>query len=117
LPLLILKDLWYFWIQIVQMKAIDRELILQRLKAIKPRLQQEYQLTELALFGSYARKEQRPGSDIDVMVKFSTPSYRNLCSTAYALEDIFPGIKIQVVSKGGIRPQYFERIKDDLIYA
>jgi uncharacterized protein len=99
------------------MQVINREIILQRLKEIKPRLQEKYQLTELALFGSYAREEQGPGSDIDVMVKLSTPNYRNLCSTAYALEDIFPGIRIQVVSKGGIRPQYFERIKDDLIYA
>jgi len=83
------------------MKHLNREIILQRLKEIKPLLQEKYQLTELALFGSYAREEQVPDSDIDVMVKFSAPNYRNLCNTAYTLEDIFPGIKIQVVSRGG----------------
>jgi len=91
--------------------------ILQKLKAIKPLLQEKYYLTELALFGSYARDEQHMESDIDIMVKLSTPSFRNFCDTAYTLEDLFPGIKVQIVSRGGIRPQYFERLKEDLIYA
>lgn len=95
----------------------DKEMVLKKLKEMKPGLQEKYLLTELALFGSYARGEQNSGSDIDIMVGLSVPSYRNLCNTAYALEDAFSGIKVQVVSKGGIRPQYFERIKDDLIYA
>ncbi len=99
------------------MQNLDKDKVLQRLREIKPRLEQNYHIAELALFGSYAREEQKPGSDIDIMVKLSKPSYRNLCYAAYALEDVFPGIKIQVVSKGGIRPQYFERIKADLIYA
>ena len=99
------------------MLLLDREMILQKLREIKPGLQEKYQLADLALFGSYARGEQKSGSDIDIMVRLSVPSYRNLCNTAYALEDAFPGIKVQVVSKGGIRPQYFERIKDDLLYA
>ena len=83
------------------MLFVDREIVLKRLKEIKPQLQEKYQLTELALFGSYAREEQGPDSDIDVLVKFLAPSYRNLCNTAYALGDIFPGIKVQVVSRGG----------------
>jgi hypothetical protein len=33
------------------------------------------------------------------------------------LEDIFKEKKVQVVSKAGIKPKYFERIKYDLIYA
>jgi predicted nucleotidyltransferase len=91
--------------------------ILQKLKAIKPLLQEKYNLTELALFGSYARDEQHMESDIDIMVKLSTHSFRSFCDTAYTLEDLFPGIKVQIVSRGGIRPQYFERLKEDLIYA
>lgn len=91
--------------------------ILLKLRSIKPLLQEKYNLTELALFGSYARDEQQPESDIDIMVKLSTQSFRNFCDTAYTLEDLFPGIKVQIVSRGGIRPQYFERLKNDLIYA
>lgn len=83
---------------------------------MKPGLQEKYLLSDLALFGSYSRGEQNRKSDIDIMVGLSVPSYRNLCKAAYAIEEAFPGIKVQVVSKGGIRPQYFERIKADLVY-
>ena len=96
---------------------INKEIILQKLKEVKPLLAEKYNLTELALFGSYSRNEQTEESDIDIMVVLQNLSYRNLCYTAYALEDVFPGKKIQVVSKGGIKPQYFERLKKDLLYA
>lgn len=97
--------------------AINKDIIVQRLRSIKPSLHEKYDLREMALFGSYARDEQTPESDIDIMVSLENISYRKLCYTAYALEALFPGIKIQVVSKGGIRPQYFDRLKKDLIYA
>lgn len=97
--------------------GLNKDIIVQRLRSIKPSLNEKYDLAEMALFGSYARDEQTPGSDIDIMVDLKDISYRKLCYTAYALEGLFPGIKVQVVSKGGIRPQYFERLKKDLIYA
>ena len=96
---------------------INKEIILQKLKEIKPLLAEKYNLTELALFGSYSRNEQTEESDIDIMVVLQNLSYRNLCYTAYTLEEIFPGKKIQVVSRDGIKPQYFERLKKDLLYA
>ena len=99
------------------MPVMNREIVMQRLKQVKPELEKKYLLTELALFGSYARHEQQIDSDIDVMVRFAKPSYRSLWNTTYILKDLFPGTRIQVVSKGGIKPKYFERIKDDLIYA
>ena len=95
---------------------INKEIILQKLKDVKLLLAEKYNLTEMALFGSYSRNEQTEDSDIDIIVVLQNLSYRNLCYTAYALEDIFPGKKIQVVSKGGIKPQYFERLKKDLLY-
>ena len=95
----------------------DKETILQRLKEVKPLLQEKYHLTELAIFGSYARDEQTAKSDLDIMVKFEYPDYRNLCNTAYTLYDLFPGLEVQIVSKGAIKPKYFEYVKPDLIYA
>ncbi len=96
---------------------ITKEDILKKLTAVKPLLREKYMLEEIALFGSYARDEQNEKSDIDIMVKLNNISYRNLCNTAYSLYDLFPNIKVQVVSKGGIKPQYFERLKNDLLYA
>ena len=38
-----------------------------------PELRQHYPVAVLGVFGSYARSEQRPGSDLDLLVDFDGP--------------------------------------------
>lgn len=90
--------------------------ILNTLKNIKPVLQENYYLTELALFGSYARDEQNENSDIDIMVLTNGGTFRDYCNLYYKLNESFPKQKVQMVSKKAIKPQYFERLKNDLLY-
>jgi len=90
--------------------------ILNTLRDIKPMLQENYFLTELALFGSYARDEQTDKSDIDIMVLTNGGSFRDYRNLYYKLEEFFPKHTIQMVSKKAIKPQYFERLKNDLLY-
>jgi predicted nucleotidyltransferase len=96
---------------------MDKATILSTLRQVKPELQQRYGLTEIALFGSYSRDEQTPESDIDLMLYFERLNADNFFECAYTLENLFRGKKVQVVSKGGIKPRYFEAIKPDLLYA
>lgn len=96
---------------------LNKEIILEKLRAVKPGLQANYNLTELALFGSYARDEQTAQSDIDIMVKMSTPDFRNYSQIYHLLNEVFPGTEVQVVSRGAIRPQYFKYVEPDLLYA
>ena len=46
----------------------SRENILERLRTIKPILQQEFPRHRMALFGSWARDEQTETSDVDILV-------------------------------------------------
>ena len=56
---------------------INKTEILNKLRAVKPSLQEKYYLTELALFGSYARNEQTDQSDIDIMVLTDGGTFRD----------------------------------------
>jgi len=71
----------------------------------------------LALFGSYSRNEQTPESDIDIMVDFNKAVGIDFLDVVYLLEDAFEKTGVQVVSKKGIKTQYYNRLKHDLIYA
>ena len=97
--------------------AIGKDEIMQKLKEIKPLLLENHKVTELALFGSYARNEQTEKSDIDIMVDVSDKSFRNYLKIIDLLELQFPDVQVQVVSKGAIKPDYFEYVKPDLLYA
>ena len=96
---------------------MNKQTILQKLQSLKPGLQQQYGLSELALFGSYSRDEQTTESDIDVMVDFNKPIGIEYLDVVYLLQDAFKEAVVQVVSKGAIKPKYYNRLKEDLLYA
>jgi predicted nucleotidyltransferase len=47
-----------------------RARIVAKTRALKPQLESRYNIQSLALFGSYARRKQTPGSDLDLLVSF-----------------------------------------------
>jgi uncharacterized protein len=96
---------------------VNREQIIRQLKAHKPDLQKKYPLANIGLFGSFARNEQTPASDLDIMVEFNGPIGWEIVDLLEELEQIFAGQKIDLVSKGGIRPMLWSYIEKDIIYA
>jgi hypothetical protein len=73
-------------------------------------------VTSLALFGSVARDEAGPDSDVDVIIDVRRPfSLFDLAGVHLRLEEIF-GCKVDVATEGGMKPRYRERIEQDLIY-
>ena len=93
-----------------QVKAIKN-----RLLDHKKSLFQKYPIKELAIFGSYARNEQSPTSDLDLLVEFHSRVGSEFIELGDELEDLL-GIKVDLVSKKGIKPRYLERIEEDLVY-
>jgi predicted nucleotidyltransferase len=81
----------------------------------KSRLSDEFGLTELAVFGSYSRNDQKEESDIDILVDFAKPVGLEFIELAIELEKLL-GIKVDLVSKNGIKPRYFESVKEELVY-
>ena len=96
---------------------MDKQSILQRLRMLKPVLQEKYGVSELALFGSYSRDEQTGKSDIDIMVDFSKPIGIEYLDVVYLLQEAFEDVPVQVVSKNSIKKKYYDRLKNDLLYA
>lgn len=81
----------------------------------KQKLFKEYPIKSIAIFGSYARKEQNKASDLDLIVEFKDSIGIRFIDLADDLENLI-GIKVDLVSKNGIKNKYFEAIKSDLIY-
>lgn len=94
----------------------DRQIILATLKQAKPLLEKKYGIKDLALFGSYSRNEAVAGkSDVDVMVDFTQPIGLAFVDLAEELEQLLQ-MKVDLVSRGGIKSKYFSVIEPDLIY-
>lgn len=66
----------------------------------------------LALFGSAARNEAKPESDLDFLVDFDQKTFRNYMGLIDFLETLF-GRKVDVVIRGSIKPLLRETILRD----
>ena len=85
------------------------------LKSNKQRLTDKYGLSFMAIFGSYGRGQQTESSDIDILVDFQKPVGIEFIDLANELEKLLK-IKVDLVSKNGVRPQYLKQIEQDLNY-
>ncbi|MGE5107835.1 MAG: nucleotidyltransferase family protein [Sphingobacteriales bacterium] len=91
------------------------EQILTILKEKKPDLQKRYPISELGVFGSYARGDANEKSDIDILVDFNDRVCIEFIRLAHELEDTF-NQKIDLVSRGGIKPKYLPYVEKNLIH-
>lgn len=91
---------------------MNRAKALQILADAKPELAQRYGVVRLALFGSTARDEARPDSDVDVVVSFDGPATsKKYFGVQFFLEDAL-GCPVDLVTEKAMRPElrpYIER--------
>lgn len=83
----------------------------------KPHLAQEYGVSGLGVFGSYVRGEQRPDSDLDVLIDLDRPSRITLIGLVQ-LEDYLTsllGIKVDIAVKSNLRKRIGRRILDEAV--
>jgi predicted nucleotidyltransferase len=77
------------------------------LQAQKPYLAERYGVTEIGVFGSYVRGEQRPDSDLDILIELEDPpriSLLGLVNLENYLSDLL-GVKVQVAIKEDLKPR------------
>jgi uncharacterized protein len=70
----------------------------------------------LGIFGSYARGEQSEASDIDFLVEFERPTFKNYFGLKFFLEKLF-GCKVDLVFKDTIKPRIRNTILEETVYA
>ena len=92
-----------------------RENILAALRDLKPAIAGRYKLRSMALFGSYARGDQTPESDVDVLVDVDPAIGLDFIDLAETIERRL-GVKTDVVPADGVKPRYRAVIQKDLVY-
>ena len=95
---------------------ITLEEIVANLREIAPAIRAEG-VTKLAIFGSRARGDARPDSDLDVLVdttaRGASPPF-DLFNVLHLIEDA-TGLPVQISMRALLKPRVAERIADDLI--
>jgi hypothetical protein len=88
------------------------------LRQHEPVIKKRFGVAKIGIFGSYARGEERPESDVDVLVTFKKgqKTFDHYMDCKFYLEDLF-GRKVDLVMKGAIKKRLKEYILRDVVYA
>lgn len=89
--------------------------IQNKLRQIKPKLSEKYHVSSIGLFGSIVGADFRLDSDIDIVVDFDKPIGIEFFDLADELEELLQR-KVDLVSRSGIKPQYYKAIEQEILY-
>ena len=95
---------------------LDRSTVLDLLKVYYIYNKKNFGIERIGLFGSFARDEAGPDSDIDILISLEAPSLFRYYTLSKQLETVF-GRKIDLISaKFQFQEGFLENIKKDIIY-
>ena len=94
---------------------LTKEEILKTLAKDKPQLRKQFKVRKLALFGSYARGDQRQDSDVDILVDVDPSIGLEFVNLAERLEELLKA-SVDLVSSSAVTPKAFKFIEPELIY-
>jgi predicted nucleotidyltransferase len=94
---------------------MKRDHVVATLRSHEEKLRNQFFVRSLALFGSVARDEAGPASDIDLLVEFDRPTgYFGLVRLQLFLEEVL-GAPVDLGTPGSLRPGMRERVRKETI--
>jgi predicted nucleotidyltransferase len=87
-------------------------LVIARNRAKIAEIARRHQARSVKVFGSVARGEDQPGSDVDLLIAFEPgTSLFELVELEQELEELL-GVGVDVVSEGGLRPGHEQILRE-----
>ena len=95
---------------------MTREEIIEKLRAMEPDLRARG-ITRMQMFGSRARGDERPDSDLDLLIDIDPKRNLSLFDVTGMHLNLTEqlGIETYLIENEGLAPRFRDRIDDDLI--
>ena len=95
---------------------MNRSEVLTILRMHRPTLEERFGVTELALFGSFARDEAIERSDVDILVQYDGPATsRSYFGVQFYIEDLL-GRKVDLVTHKALRSEFRPYVEHEAVY-
>ncbi len=94
---------------------MTRDEILKKLEENRETIK-GFGVQRLGIFGSYCRGEQTETSDMDFLVEFERPTFKNYFGLKFFLEKLFD-CQVDLVFHDTIKPRIRNTILEETVYA
>lgn len=79
-------------------------------------IKSSFAVKRIGIFGSFSRGVQKESSDIDILVEFEKPTFRNFMNLSFYLEDLL-GRKVDLVTVKGLHPRIRPYVEKDVVWS
>ncbi len=90
--------------------------ILDIIKSHAKEIKTRFSVRRIGVFGSFARGEQKASSDIDILVEFEKPTFKNFMNLSFYLEDLMRR-EVDLVMVKGLHPRIRPHVEKDVIWS
>jgi uncharacterized protein len=90
--------------------------IIDLLRSHANHIRASFAVKRIGLFGSFARGKQKASSDIDILVEFEKPIFRNFMNLSFYLEDLF-GREVDLFTVKGLHSHIRQYVEKDVIWS
>ena len=85
------------------------------LKLNKQELEEQFKVKKIGVFGSYARKEQKKRSDVDILVEFYEPVGWEFIDLNEHLEHLLD-LKVDLVTSRALKKQMKQKVLEEVVF-
>ncbi len=94
---------------------MNRDEVLDALRQHKQVLRERFDVTGLALYGSFARNQATAESDVDIIVRFGGPATsKSYFGTLFYIEDLLER-RVDLVTDKALRPELRRSVEQDAL--
>jgi predicted nucleotidyltransferase len=100
----------------MQPSKTEQSEVLRILRARRQEIGDRFTVRRIGIFGSFAKGNQTPESDIDVLVELAEPTFDHYMDLKFYLEEIFDR-SVDLVLAETVKPRLKPVIQQEVLYA
>lgn len=89
--------------------------VLQIIAGMQRELNERFTVKRIGVFGSFARGDEGPESDVDVIVELGEPTFDNYMDLKFKLEEVL-GLPVDLVMADTLKPRLKPIIEQEAVY-
>lgn len=94
----------------------DKVDVLQVIREMRSDLAMRFSVRSIGVFGSFARGDAEPESDVDIVVELADPTFDHYMDLKFKLEEVFQR-PVDLVMADTVKPRLKPIIEREVVYA
>lgn len=90
--------------------------VVQSISSVREELRERFSVVRIGVFGSFARGDETPESDVDIVVELAEPTFDHYMDLKFRLEEVLQR-PVDLVMADTLKPRLKPIVEREVVYA